>query len=98
MLQADGDFVRNNFMQSELCVDSRLSAAIPDRLIAFSGQKIPTLFLECSNFAQYRLDILALLLENGAPAFQHFEEAFDLHLFVLGGSAAHFIAIAFYVA
>ena len=85
MLQSDWDFVRNNFMQSGLCVDPGFSGGIPDRLISFSGQKIPALLLECSNLAQYRLDILALLLENGAPPFQYLKEAFDLKLFVLGG-------------
>jgi len=85
MLQSDWDFVRNNFMQSGLCVDPGFSGGIPDRLIGFSGQKIPALFLERSNLAQYRLDILALLLEGGAPPFQYFKEPFDLNLFVLGG-------------
>ena len=76
--------MRNKSIQSGLCVDSRLAGSTPFRLFAFPDQKIPALFLERSNFAQYRFDVLPLLLKDCAPSFQYFEEAFDLDLFVLG--------------
>jgi len=85
MLQAAGDFVRNNSIYSGLCVDSRLSCGISHWRLALPSQKIPTLLLERSNFAQDHLDILTLLLEDGTSPFQYFEEALDLDLLVLGG-------------
>ena len=72
-------------MQSWFYDDIWLAIVAPIGIFGVSGQEILALMLECSNFAQNRLDILALLLKDRTPPVQHFEETFDLDLFVLGG-------------
>jgi hypothetical protein len=47
-------------------------------------QQVPALLLEGVDFAQYRFDVFALLLQDGAAFFQDLKEALELGLVITG--------------